>query len=382
MVLPAALLLWKMTDIVTALVAPHVIPYLGFFSYGRDVLIYNIPDFVRALSNFDGIFYIRIALKGYSETEQAFFPLYPLLIRFVNPLVLNPILSGILISHLAFVGGFIFLKKLLEETVSKKTVVWVLLFLLAYPTSYYFGVMYTESLFFFLFVLSLYFSRKKQFFFSFVAAYLLGVTRVVGVFASIPLLAPLLTKRPKKGEILPWVRVNRKTILVGLAPIAGLATYCFFLFVTTGDPLFFFHAQEEFGANRSTSLILPPQVIYRYLRIFLTADKNFQYAVALLELSFYLFTLAVLTYDLKKQLMQKKRGFERIGLNLFSLFNIILPSLTGTLTSIPRYSLLSFSIFFVLGEIRNTVFKVVLLTLFIVLHIIMFAFFVQGYFVT
>ncbi len=167
-----------------------------------------------------------------------------------------------------------------------------------------------------------------------------------------------------------------------MGPVLGLASYCVYLWKTTGDFIYFFHAQEFFGAHRSTSIILLPQVLYRYIRIFLTANHNFQYYVAVLEFIFLLFVGGVFTLELFKLIKLKKPNFVRLGFLGFSFINLILPTLTGTLTAIPRYSLLSLSLFFYLAEIKNRGVKLAIIGGFIILHIILFAFFVQGYYVT
>jgi Gpi18-like mannosyltransferase len=367
----------KVIDLLVSIVAPHIIPYLGFFSYGPEMLKYAMPNFIRVLTNFDGIFYIRIALNGYSQTEQAYFPVYPLAIRAVTGIVRNPIIAGVLISHVTFFGMLWFFNEYLK-TIYKKTSTkryWIMAMLLTYPTSYYFGVMYTESIFLFFLVGTLYFQKKEMHALAFLFGYVTGLTRVVGVFLFIPLLFAYYHAHRTK------VRV-KMALLSTTGPVFGLVTYMMYLWKTTGDPLYFFHAQESFGAQRSTHLILPPHVIYRYIKIFTTAQFNFQYIVAVLELSFYIFALCILSYQLYKLLNQKTKDFSMIGLNIFSFVNIIVPSLTGTLTAMPRYTMVALSIYFALGEIKNTQVKVFLITIFSLLHIVMFAYFVQGYYVT
>lgn len=377
------ILIWKTIDLLVSVLSPYFIPYLGLFSYGSDMFVYGLPDFIRSLSNFDGIFYIRIALKGYSQYEQAYFPAYPLLIRYVNYLIGNPVISGLLISQVAFLLSLFTLKKFLKEILKYKGNRWVFIFLLAYPTSYYFGVIYTESLFLLFFIGSLYCLIKKNYVWAFIFGYLTGLTRVVGVFLLIPYIVIFLGRYfDSPRSIIKLLKTNITYLLAGLGPVLGFITYGFYLLKTTGDFLYFFHSQEYFGAQRAAKIILLPQVIYRYLKIFITADRNFQYFVALLELGFFVFAISILVIEIKKTIGRNRVEYIRLGLAFFSLVNMILPTLTGTLTSIPRYTLLSISIFLFLGEIKNTALKIGLAAIFVFFHVLMFAFFVQGYFVT
>jgi len=337
---------------------------------------YGLPPYLRTLSNFDGIFYIRIALRGYSQYEQAYFPLYPIFIRYMDMAVKNAILSGTLISYAAFMGATYMLNRFLAEILHYKSRLWFFLLLLAFPTSYYFGVMYTESLFLFLFISSLYFFKKERYVLAGVFGCLTALTRVVGISILVPytifFLEDVLKKQPKYF----------KFMIACVGPILGFWSYLYYLWITTGDPLYFVNAQKFFGAHRSTNIILLPQVIYRYIRIFLTANHNFQYFVAVLEFAFLLFAGGVLTLELVRLLKQKRFNFIRLGLWSFSIINFILPTLTGTLTALPRYSLLSLSLFLYLGDIKQRGVKLAIMGGFIVLHMILYAFFVQGYYVT
>ena len=93
------------------------------------------------------------------------------------------------------------------------------------------------------------------------------------------------------------------------------------------------------------------------------------------------FVFTVLVLDAIKLLRSKILDYDRLGLNLFSFANIILPTLTGTLSSVPRYALMSLSVFIFLGEIKKTRIKILMGALFFILHVVLLSFFIQGYFV-
>ncbi len=60
----------------------------------------------------DAEHYIKIATDGYSGTEMAFFPLYPLLIRAIGALTGNHLVAGLLISNVASFFSLQYLYKL------------------------------------------------------------------------------------------------------------------------------------------------------------------------------------------------------------------------------------------------------------------------------
>ena len=108
---------------------------------------------LAALSNWDGVYYSHIALHGYDfEHFHAFFPLYPLLTRWLSHLIpLNAasavIVSGWCISNASFVLAALFLYRLGcvetgDELVARRA---AYLFCVA-PSSIFMSAVYSESL--------------------------------------------------------------------------------------------------------------------------------------------------------------------------------------------------------------------------------------------
>lgn len=401
------------TETAITLIAPFFLAYEGFFPYKEVISAYNLPQFLYSMANFDGAHYILIAEKGgYFEYQQAFFPLYPILIFLLTPLVMgNYLVAGLTISHLAFLIALFILNEYLKLLkVPKTQILWFFIFLLVFPTSYYFRALYTESLFFLLFILSLYLYEKKQYVLASVASAFTSFTRLVGIFLVAPFLTSALSrygmveKKTKKATTFSWKEmqnlpqsmlrtlgesVKAKKIPVSvyislIAPLGGLALYMQYLAHDTGDPLAFVHVQSVFDANRSTdSLVLLPQVLFRYMKIFFTAQVNHQYINAAIEFIVFNTALVILTLDGIKhaKTIASKVSMKYLGIWLFSVINLILPTLTGTLSSTPRYALMSIAIFFFLSQVSHKWIKVTIAWLFFLLHVIMLSFFIQGYFV-
>lgn len=364
------IIFFKYLLIVTSLFISKIIPYAGFFPYGERLNHYNLPTLISRLGSFDGIHYLINAQEGYHTYEQAFFPLFPFLIRILNPIFFrNTFITGLIISNLSFIGSIFLIKKILEELkVNKKTQLWIIVFLVSYPFSFYFNVIYTESLFLFLFTLTFYFYYiKKNTFNYLISSIFLSLTRLIGVFFFI---VPIFSYIKNK---------DKKYLFHSLIPFIGLSIYMIFLKITTNDPLKFLSSQPAFGANRSSKLILPIQTIYRYIKIFLTSSINYQYMIALTEFIVFIITLFILSLLTIKYL--KKKNFLLLSIIIFSFANLIIPSLTGTLSSIPRYSIFSFSLYYYLALIKSNKIKIIILLTFILLHTLFFSLFLQGYFV-
>ena len=66
---------------------------------------------------------------------------------------------------------------------------------------------------------------------------------------------------------------------------------------------------------------------------------------------------------------------------MYSFLVITLPTLTGTLSSMPRYILSAFPLFLILGKLDNRSLQYSIVLLFVILQIILSALFLRGWFV-
>ena len=393
-------LIWRICDLVIAFIANNFDKYNEHFAYRFQLYHYNhyTPRFLIDFANYDGANYLHIAHNGYGLYQQAYFPLFPLLIRIFAPVFGHGyFLAGFFIANISFLFGLYFFKRYLEELqIKQKEIFWIVLFLLVFPTSFFFGAVYTEGLFFLFVSGALYFCQKKHYWRLAIFCILAGLTRLMGVFLIIPLAATLLFEQnhlrinqkgitQKINNIKRFVSGNIKLIFIALTPLLGLLLYMLFLGVTVHDPFLFYHSVSGFHTGRTTDhLILLPQVYFRYIKIFVTASHSFIYFVAVLEFIIFNLFLAVLFYDLWK-LWKTRNAPSRIsliGLNLFSIINILLPTLTGTLTSLPRYAMLSLSFYIRLALIKNQWVRYSFLFVFSVFHILLVWLFIQGYFIS
>jgi Gpi18-like mannosyltransferase len=284
-------------------------------------------------AQFDGVHYLTIAEQGYKGTAliQAFFPLYPLLIRVLSFGIFNKLVVGLAISLASLCVALLLFYKLIsldeKRIIARKSI----LLLLCFPTSFYFGAVYTESLFFLLVIACFYFARKGKWWLAGILGALASANRLVGVF----LIPALLVEY--------WLQ-NRKIISWQLfwcvLPVSGLLLYMTYLANQFGDPLLFYHVQNSFGASRSSDkLVLLYQVFYRYIKMFLTVSvKNPIYFIMIQEFISGLIGMVGLSL-----------GWFRIRRSyvVFGLFAFILPTLTGTLSSMTRYLLPIFPLYIV-----------------------------------
>ncbi len=350
-------------------VALTLVPNLAQFPYLDRLSDSHVPSWIYSWGNFDGAHYVSIAKKGYEEFEQAFFPLYPLLIRLVSSFINNYVLSGLLVSNIAFIFGAIWFVNFTEKAWSKNMSKWSLAFLLSYPTAFYFSGLYSEALFFACTVGALYYAYDKKYLPAGILAGLSASARVQGIFILIPLIGILYAQNSLKKK-------SRLLIL----PFLGLGAYMLYLNNLYGDPLLFYRSIEIYGEQRSTSLVLLPQVYYRYVKIFFQSDLTFQYFVSVLE--FASMTLGLILAVIFAWKGYLKRKWVDISLGLFSLSHLILPSLTGSFSSVPRYSLFALTTYFCFAQLKSTKVKSVVIVIFSLLQIVLLSFFIQGRFIS
>jgi Gpi18-like mannosyltransferase len=324
-------LLWRFFLYFALLIGFLFVPLGGKNFFGGGLEQYNQYPYILAWANFDGEHYMSIAMQGYQSLEQAFFPLYPLLIYlgrwFLPNNFLMTALVGIIISNLIFIAALWFLYKLVRIDYSAKIGWLTIAILLVFPTSFYFGAVYTESLFLFLSVATFYFARKEKWWLAALFGILACSTRVFGVLLLPALLIDVFQTKKNLRQWYPLLLIP-----------AGLLLYMGYLYFTVGDPLAFYNLQSLIGEHRQKGIVLFPQVVYRYFNILLHYQKiDIFLATFLLEfISTMLFFIIPLVAYFKKV---------RVSYIFYSLLSLLLPTIQGSFSSGARYVLVIFPVF-------------------------------------
>lgn len=415
---------WRLALFFVANLAPQFLTYSPSFPYSDSLIkLSQLPAWVYSWANFDGVHYLTIINQGYFGTGliQAFFPLYPTLIDMIitSYSMTRAIQSGLLLSVIAFLGASIvwwwavplFLAQKPKQTNSAR---WLSLFLLLlFPTSFYFGAFYTEALFFVLSISALALGIKRHFILASVLAGLASGTRLVGVFLVPGLLLeywwpsivlcwqkrqtkhsrfvvldpasskdspqPRHTVPTQSGSASQNLNLNIKSIALSFAIIiigsSGLLLYSGYLQKTFHDPLYFFSVQSQFGAGREQSIILYPQTAWRATKILLTARPfDWKYFAYTQEFLVGMIGLIGIIWSAK---------YVKPSIWLFSFLTFLLPTLTGTFSSMPRYFLTSYSVFLAMAVVLSTrrqlgLVLLLLSTIFLIINTMLF---IQGYWV-
>lgn len=370
---------WRAALFLVAFVSTYLIAKFGArFPYAEKVLeITNLPNWIWGFGNFDGVHYLRIAQNGYNaDYSQAFFPLFPSLISIVSnifprlagldiSIYTDPayFYSGMIVSNLMFLIALCVYYKLLKLDFEEKTSYLSLVLLLVLPTAFFFGSIYTESLFLLLSVLSIYLLRKSKFFLASVVVALATATRLAGVFLIAVYLTEVLKSKNKWNLV--WII---------LTPL-GIISYMYFLHLNYGNAFYFFMSSGEFGTGRDVArIVLIPQIIYRYIKMFLDINVfTLSFLNIFLE---FVFTLAPLTYLI---FLFKKMRFSYW---IFSMGTLLIGTLNGTFTSMPRYALLGmvFLLPYFAIQFKDKITKIAVASL--ILECILLMLFIRGYWIS
>ena len=169
------------------------------FYQKRDAWVYSEEPWLDLWAVFDSGWYMNIAKLGYSTTvatdpasfgkvNYSFFPLYPLLIRFVSEFTDDLYLAGIIISNISLIAASIFLFKLMKMEHDEDTSLASIKYLFIFPTSFIFSGVFTESLFLALTLACFYYARRGKFLAVGIVGFFLSLTRIPGVIIILPML--------------------------------------------------------------------------------------------------------------------------------------------------------------------------------------------------
>lgn len=329
------------------------------YSYEADIIQTNPPKFLWHLANFDGAHYQNIARFGYlKKFHTAFFPLFPLTVRVISTLTHNYLLTGLFLSLICLLASTFIISKL---TKTNKP----LISLICFPLSFFLLTSYTESLFLLLALTTWWSYKQKRFYLTALAGLLASLTRFYGILLfPMILIDYLFSLRDERFQISSYLPV-----LPLLFMPFGLVVYMVYLQINYQDPLLFFHSLKMW---QKSTIILPLQTLYRYLKIFTTVSANvWQYWVAVLEFTSFFFGLLV------SYLFYRRR---KLAFSFYVFAGTLIPSFTGTLQSLPRYLLVLFPIYLLADYLPKKVFIPLAISGFI-LQLILFTRFLTGHFV-
>ncbi len=318
----------------------------------------------------DASHYLHLSEAGYSagDVSCAFYPLWPLFIRWFSIFTGGShLLSGLLLANAFSLGATLMFFHMVRGHLGDATAWWSLVFLLLYPGAIFFQLVYTEGLFLLLMMSLCRGLEQRRHGLAIVAAFLLPLTKAVGVFCVFPILWHLCTESASTRQWLislagrnAWARkvfsrcgqareardVPRASsslatkgpgLLLLLSPLLGWSTYFLLMWKWTGNPFEGFEAQKHWGVQSVGNLFdLPKFVIGFFSPTVWHAFKGSAFdRLAFILLIWFLPVI----WRLDK------------GWFLWAVVLGVVPAVSGTFTSYARFGSVVFPLFVALGAL-------------------------------
>lgn len=319
----------------------------------------NTFNYYLSLAQWDGGNYIEIAKNGYkNEKNYAFSPLYPQLISLLAKVTnIDLVLSALMISISAFLVFIIIFHKYTKAILGKNEANCATLTFIFFPTSFFCLLVYSESIFLLLMIISFYALLKKRYITSVIATSIAPLDRFIGIF--LILANTLKTAKQSKNPLATIA------FLLSAIPFVMYVTLLNYIFQ---NPLIFANVQRSWGRFA----LDPITTIFSYFVSTITF-QNFSLN-SFFDLTVTTIFLAVLVLNPRK-----------LPLNVwaFSILAILIPASTGTLVGIPRYALASLGTFILFGKFLQDKpkLKIFAWSLSLALQCILIALFITGHWI-
>ena len=309
---------------------------------------YTSP-FWDPFTRYDSGWLYRTAREGYRFVEGgrsnlAYFPVYPWLMRHVGrlfgPESSNAYLGGIVVSWTAFVLAMVVLYELARLDLPARRAERAVLLTTVFPFAFFFGVVYTESLFLLAVVSSFYAFRTRRWLEGGLAGAVATATRVNGILM-LPVLAWVAWRTAEAN------RRARGLAVVGLALVAsGLGAYSLFAYSLSGNPFEWAASIQRWGYYPGGSPLVAHirlvGTLVQHPYAFLAGERMAPYDT--------LNGLTALAFACSVPFVWARLG---AGYGLFMLANLWLPLSSGQYEGLGRYCSVMFPCFIWLASLRS-----------------------------
>jgi len=230
--------------------------FLYHFLSGEALGLSELPDLWLRWDAPHYVKLVELGYGGYLEDGQplflVFFPLYVWLTRALTVLIPSPAVAGLTVSAVCFAGGCVYLYRLGCVEYGRSTARRTLVLLAAYPFSFFFGGVMTESLFLLTTSAALWHIRRHEWGRFAVWGAFAALTRMMGLILIGAALAELgsamrlFAPCPAGERKTNWITLCKRLPLL-FSPLLGSAAYLALNAHVTGDPFAFTQMQEHWS---------------------------------------------------------------------------------------------------------------------------------------
>lgn len=276
----------------------------------------------------DSAHYISIAEKGYTFPQQAFFPLWPLLIKIFS-YILGYYNAAFVLTVIFGLSSFVLFYLLASQIIDKREAKYALILFATFPGTIFLHAGYTEGLFLTLTLLSFLLKVKKRLFSSSIVAGFTTMTRLTGVAVSLTFL---------------FLRQSFvKKIILGLISLTGIVIFVIFLQIKFGNGLLLVDAHKAWCQSQGRcGFVFPLIPLLNYGHLVLIGWIRPSLSPTFIDWFFAMFFLIMLIPVFKKL---------RWSYLVYSLAAVLFPLTSGTTVGMVRYVLVAFPVFFVFPQV-------------------------------
>ena len=351
--LAAAALAFRLVSAILALLVNLSFP----LQQRQQFTVFESPSpFWDTFARYDSGWYHQIASNGYvfvaggpsagigKPGKIAFFPVYPLAMRYTGQLFnagkADVYLGGILVSWISFIAASVVLFFLARLDVNNRQAQRAVLLTAIFPFSFFFGLVYTEALFLLLTVLSFYGFRTRNWLLGGIAGALATATRVNGILMW-PALAWIAYRM-----VQPTTR-DRVGAVMGLLLVAsGIGAYSLYVYTLSGNPFEWATTIQRWGYSVGGAPWTPP---FRLMQELVTNPYQYLLSTPMARYD-TLYGVTAIAFLIITPFIWLKLG---AAYGLFMLLNLWLPLSSGVFEGLGRYCSVLFPAFIWLATIRS-----------------------------
>jgi len=202
---------------------------------------------VGPLEAWDGRWYRMVASSGYvlvpgRQSDPAFFPLFPAMLRAGHAVGLGYSTAGLIIANAGFLVALVAFYALTRALLGVSTARRSTAYLAVFPFGYAFSMVYPESIVLALIALAALAGLRRRWGWAALCAAAAALARPEGLFVALPL------------AVLAWeqrrtLSPQARGLAVGavLAPAAAIGSFSLYLWRVIGDPMAWSQAQRAWG---------------------------------------------------------------------------------------------------------------------------------------
>lgn len=333
----------KILAITLAMKAIYLISFYAFDkATGNTIDRFSFDGICQTYKQADSYWYQKIAENGYRtiptgqlgysnaenylQTEWAFFPMYPMLIKALMLTSLSfdasALIISLLFSFLAFSIFYLFVK----DTFNEKVAILSTIILIVFPFNYYFSMFYSESIFLFFILFCFWSVKNKKYFLLSIGYVFLCLLRPNGIIIALPLYIFLLEQLNSLSWKNFFLGLTKKNTLYFYPGIICFIIWCCYQYHKTGNYFAFSEAQ----AGWYREFMFPLLSLFR--------KGNWQTQV----LSYYSIVIILSCIFIYKKLP--------LSLNVFVWISILLPLCSGSVLSMQRFMSVAFPYYFLISQ--------------------------------